>query len=262
MYIKENKNKYFRIPKLDGIEMLYAQNHKTNFPFHTHDSFNISLVLENTFQLKTIEKTHIAPKGTIVITNPFELHATPCNPSIGTTFYTFYVPLSLFNAFNPSNGLYFKKKIINDSKLFEQFYNLSLLDPNQLCVFEKKLFKVLKTLIEKHSTNKSIGNKENQLLADYVDNMNVFQNFSLENTASKFGLNKFKFLRIFKEEYGLTPTNYILMRRIEKSKQYLSENRDIFGIAMDCGFYDTSHFYRNFIKFTGIAPSEYQKAFM
>ena len=257
-----NINKYYKVPLLDGIETLYAQNHTTDFPFHTHNTYNISLILKNSFNLELRSKLFIAPKGTIVITNPSELHATPCEPNLGTTFFTFYIPATLINFIKHNNSVFFKNKIIDDPEIFEQLYFLSINYKNDFINFENEIFKTLLELINKYASTKTDNKKDIRLLNEYIDSIGLFDHFSLEKTASKFGLNKYKFLRIFKQETGLTPTNFILMKRINKSKELLSENREIIDVALSCGFYDSSHFYRNFIKYIGVSPSEYQKAIL
>jgi len=39
-----------------------------------------------------------------------------------------------------------------------------------------------------------------------------------------------------------------------------STDRNLTDIAVDCGFYDSSHFYRVFKKFTGYTPKKYRAA--
>jgi AraC-like DNA-binding protein len=240
--------------------MFYAQNHKTNFPFHTHNTYNISLIFKNSFNLELTNKSFIAPKGSIVITNPSELHATPCDIGIGTSFFTFYIPPSLISFINHNKLAFFKNKVIDDPKIFQQLYSLSITYKNDLINFENEIFKILTVLINKYASTEFFNKKDVRILNEYIDTISLFDNFSLEKTALKFGLNKYKFLRVFKQETGLTPTNYILMKRIDRSKEFLSENKEIIDVALSCGFYDSSHFYRNFIKYTGVSPSEYQNA--
>lgn len=42
----------------------------------------------------------------------------------------------------------------------------------------------------------------------------------------------------------------------------LKQGKPVFSTAIDNGFYDNSHFNRNFKRFTGVTPSEYQSAFI
>ena len=89
---------------------------------------------------------------------------------------------------------------------------------------------------------------------------NDLEKFSLENTASKFGLDKYKFLRLFKQETGLTPNNYIILKRIEKCKELLQTQDDLLDIAIQTGFYDATHLCKYFKKITGITPLAYRYA--
>jgi AraC-like DNA-binding protein len=81
--------------------------------------------------------------------------------------------------------------------------------------------------------------------------------FSLEDAARHFGIDKFKFLRLFKFQTGLTPNNYFILKRIEKSKILLAQGNDLLSVAVDLGFYDAAHFSNHFKKFTGISPIAY-----
>jgi AraC-like DNA-binding protein len=46
------------------------------------------------------------------------------------------------------------------------------------------------------------------------------------------------------------------------SLRLTSTNDTIAHIALDCGFYDHSHFTRNFRKIMGTSPKEYRKQYM
>ncbi|RDY59888.1 helix-turn-helix transcriptional regulator [Flagellimonas nanhaiensis] len=254
-----NTNKYFKLSLLDGLELLDARNHTLDFPFHTHDSYNISLIFKNIFNIKLGDKTLMAPRGSIAITNPSELHATPCDPIHGTSFFTFYIPTDIIKHLNDNRPVFFRNKIIENPSIFNQLYYLSLNHQNNLIDFEKKLLFILKILIQKYSLVEEFCRTSVRLLNDCIEEIDICDNFSLEKTAQKFGVNKFKFLRLFKQETGLTPTNFILLKRINRSKELLLKEESILDVAIASGFYDSSHFHRNFIKYTGITPSEYHR---
>ena len=81
---------------------------------------------------------------------------------------------------------------------------------------------------------------------------------SLDNLAQKFGMNKFKFIRWFKQNVGLTPFDFIVLNRIENGKEMLNQGKPILQTAMDAGFYDQSHFTNYFKRFVGVTPKTYQ----
>ncbi|EGV42513.2 AraC family transcriptional regulator [Bizionia argentinensis JUB59] len=259
MTTKKNISEYHQLPILDGLELLNAKSHTLDFPFHTHNTFNIALILENTFNIRLYDKDIMVPKGVLSIVHPNEVHATPCDKDLGNSFFTFYVSPEAIKDFNSGEPVFFEDKIIYDQYIFNELYSLSLHFKNNVIDFENRLIAVLKLLVTNYTSIKPIKFTTSKLFQSFIATTN-FESFSLDKTASQFGLNKYKFIRLFKQEIGLTPNNYVLLKKIEKSKKMLKNGKPIFDVAIDCGFYDTSHFYKNFKRFTGVNPLDFQNA--
>ncbi len=258
---KRNISEYHHLPILDGLELLNAKSHTLDFPFHTHDTFNIALILENTFNIRLDDKDIKVPKGVLSIVHPNEVHATPCDKDLGNSFFTFYVSPEAIKDFNNGEPVFFEDKIIYDQSIFNELYSLSVHFKNNEIDFENRLVVALKLLVTKYATVKPMKLATSKLFQSFIAETS-FESFSLDKTASQFGLNKYKFIRFFKQETGLTPNNYVLLKKIEKSKKKLKNGKPIFDVAIDCGFYDTSHFYKNFKRFTGVNPLDFQSCFL
>lgn len=68
-----------------------------------------------------------------------------------------------------------------------------------------------------------------------------------------------QFERNFKKEYGEPPLRYIQRVRLEAARQLLVVTRHPVGrIARETGFYDTSHFSRQFQKYSGLSPRTFR----
>jgi len=249
---------YHQLPILDGLELFSTKAHKLDFPFHTHNTYNFALIIKNTFNIELSDKLLKVPSGSISIVHPDEVHATPCDKEIGHSFFTFYVSPEFIKSLNKNQEVYFEQKVIEDQKLFQELYILTQ-NVNNIN-FEARLTEVLRTLVRTYALKKEFNHATTRLFKTFIDETS-FQNFSLEKTATQFGLNKYKFMRLFKQETGLTPNNFVLLKRIEKSKEMLKQGVPIFDTAIDLGFYDASHFYRNFKRFTGVTPLVFQNAY-
>ncbi|MPN21176.1 Melibiose operon regulatory protein [bioreactor metagenome] len=67
-------------------------------------------------------------------------------------------------------------------------------------------------------------------------------------------------VEIFKDEYGVTLSEYVGNLRLEEAKRLLSDTNDeIIDIAYSIGFGGLSSFYRFFKNSTGLSPAAYRK---
>jgi AraC-like DNA-binding protein len=72
-----------------------------------------------------------------------------------------------------------------------------------------------------------------------------------------------QFERRFRTVFQITPLKHIMNVRTRAASVRLTTTNDaITDIAHDCGFYDHSHFTRNFKRAMGCSPREYRKQYM
>jgi AraC-like DNA-binding protein len=80
------------------------------------------------------------------------------------------------------------------------------------------------------------------------------------NLAAVAGLSISQFERRFRIAFQQTPSRYIIRYRLTKASQLLVQtDNTISQIALEVGFYDHSHFSREFQKLFNIAPGRYRK---
>jgi len=252
-------SKYYKFAFCDGLEALSARDHKTPFPSHFHPTYNITLIYDGVFDTKLHERLLISPTGAILITNPFEIHANPFQNDSIVSFFTFYVSQDFLEYSNEGKPVRFNQNSIEDALLFAELHQLALkLSSNyKPDLLEIELKSALARLAFLHGSDYIKMPQETQLLFNELLATVYFEKFSLADAAKRFGIDKYKFIRLFKAQTGLTPNNYFIYKRIEQSKVMLAEGRDLLSIAIDLGFYDVAHYCNHFKKFTGISPMAY-----
>ena len=96
--------------------------------------------------------------------------------------------------------------------------------------------------------------------AKHYINANLDETVSLEAVSEHVGVTTFYFCKIFKQSTGMTLTEFVNRRRVERAKQKLlnPQNR-VAEIAFDVGYQSLSQFNRSFLRYVGVSPSRYRE---
>ncbi len=88
---------------------------------------------------------------------------------------------------------------------------------------------------------------------------NITNKILINELCRKAYLSRNAFFKWFKEQFGITPVDYINNERLKLSKQLLAERmHSISQISNLCGFSDVNYFVRLFKKTEGITPGTYK----
>lgn len=154
--------------------------------------------------------------------------------------------------------------IIDDKNIYKQFLNICIdtesnCIENEVSVIETFIYKIFENYCdfkeqeENNCNNAKIVNDVKQYILSNLDH-----NISLGDIATYTGYNSTYISRIFKKEFGITPHAFMLNQKINISQKMLLKNNLIVDVASEAGFYDQSHFVRNFKRVFAISPSEYK----
>lgn len=87
------------------------------------------------------------------------------------------------------------------------------------------------------------------------------ENVSVADACKAFGVSYKAMERRFSQVAGLTPTELLKIRRFNKAilAMYSCRYESLTAVAHSCGFYDQSHFIREFKQLSGITPRHFLK---
>lgn len=117
----------------------------------------------------------------------------------------------------------------------------------------------LQTLKGVREKNTKINNPLLNLVVTLIRD-NIKNKIELKQVARQAGLSTSSLYRLFKNEMGISPVEFVILEKIKLAKQYLS-NKDIYikNVSYEAGFEDSNYFIRLFKHYEGITPKQYQQ---
>ena len=102
-------------------------------------------------------------------------------------------------------------------------------------------------------------NSKIDLSIKYIEENCLKKSFSLQTAAEKSYISETHFRRLFKEEFGISPKQYVINLRIKRATSLIIAGyHTLKDISAMCGYEDYKHFSVEFKKITGISPSKYR----
>lgn len=119
--------------------------------------------------------------------------------------------------------------------------------------YEKKLTRIRNLVYSNEGQINTVVGIRNYIESNYDIKLNL-------DLLSKIQfVSKYHLIRLFKQYYGLTPKQYLINKRIEKSKEYLKNGLTVTETCFAVGFESLGSFSTLFKSKTGRSPSKYQK---
>lgn len=264
------KSKILKLKNIGTIQLLEASFVKHSFNKHFHEEFCFGVIQSGVLDFNYMGEKISANKGTINLCNPGEVHDGFTKD--GWSYKMFYVDTKLMSELSSSisgkkNDIpFFKYGVIEDVVLASKIEKLHtvLFDEYSFTIEKEEMFlSVVTQFIKKHADSfipieKLYKNKELiQKSLEYI-NDNLSSELTVSQLSNLANLSLYYYIRLFKEEIGLTPKEYILQQRVNKVKELILKGLPLSHIALECGFYDQSHMIKYFKAYTGLSPSIYK----
>ncbi len=87
------------------------------------------------------------------------------------------------------------------------------------------------------------------------------QHVTLDQLSALAGWDKYRLIRAFTREKGITPYSYLVTVRVGAAKKLLEQGASPVDAALETGFADQSHFTNQFKKLIGLTPGQYAAIF-
>lgn len=268
-------------------QVLYVceQNHpsleemRQQSPVHAHDHIELSVILNGEAYYTIHNKAYTLRKGDLVLFTPNTPHSVRLMPQghyrdLHLAYTS--LPENLSTLLTQSQNGFLLVKLGSDKKHFFSLCDELLLEYHSrkpdwsmmIYAISLQLLSLLYREVEQETSTASAymsnmgypdKHKVVAFITDYIDK-NYMKDISLELFAKNMYLSQVYISKIFKEETGSSPINYLIKTRLSKAKELLEEqNLPIKIVSGQVGYEDAYHFSKLFKKYYGYAPSDLKK---
>ena len=267
--------------------LMYAGKHKVlKAPgYHSHTEWTeLTVVLSGKACYRVKDETFMLEAGDILICNPGVMHQNILRPDEqpSVQFFSGFTDFH-FKGYEPNqfptktdNGvlhLSVESKREVQRLCYEIQAEREAGKPGMYFVLKAYLVQILMLIVREtieYPRNTSNGyNFETygksyavKRIINYMSE-NFEKKISLDQIAHNMYLSPVYVSKIFKEETGESPINYLIKIRLEKAKSILErgEGGSIKSIANEVGYDDVYHFSKLFKKYYGVSPLNYKKGY-
>lgn len=231
-----------------------------------YNSLLITHILDGSFTYIKDGKHITAHKGDTVILDCYKPHEYYTNDS----FESIWIHIAgansyeLFEEIERSEGNLVKCKDVQHLRklLFRVFDGMKGDYPTTELSVSLDIYKIFTELLNPQSTkSKGKSNCEDsiQTVKEYITE-NLNENLTVGALAEIVNMSSSHFSRVFKQQTGFSPYDYILISRLNRAK-YLLQVTDmtVSAIAYEIGFNSESNFIYFFTENEGISPGKFRK---
>ncbi|ELL4667469.1 AraC family transcriptional regulator [Vibrio fluvialis] len=257
----------------DGLSAFSARMKEFSYDKHAHEEYSIGVTRKGRQDFFSGGAYHKSNVGNVMIFNPEQVHDGCAGERSALEYEMLYIPQQTLMDMMQSLGQItpdqarLKQSLFHDEQLRHQVLNLSqMMRQPTLSALEEEaaLLAIAQSIIRLGGgllkAGHYHGRKDTLLLRakEYILS-NLDQKLSVDDICLAANMSKFHFIRLFNEQFGMTPHQYVLNCRVNRAKQALEVGDKASDVAIDLGFADVSHLNRKFKRVFGITPHQYQR---
>lgn len=233
---------------------------------NNYNSLLITHIIDGTFTFVKDGKHTTARAGDTVILDCYKPHEYYTNDS----FESIWIHISgansfdLFQEIEKNEGNLVKCRDIHHVKklLFHIYEGISGDNPPTELNMSLDIYKLFAELLNPQSIKcKGESNYEDNIqeIKSYISE-NLNESITVQKLADKAHMSTSHFSRVFKQQTGFSPYDYVLITRLNKAKYFLQKTEmTVAAIAYEIGFNSESNFICFFTENEGISPGKFRK---
>jgi AraC family transcriptional regulator len=238
-------------------------NHRA--PKHSHELFQFCLVRDGAFTEHSGRKARGCAALSLISHPPGEIHSALYHDQGARSFIIElegnWLELAREHSVVLDEAVHFKSgvPVWLAARLYGEFRDMDKASPLAIEGLTLELMAVAS-----RQTAKPVERKSPRWLAQTVEILHAFyaKDLSLRGLAEAVGVHPVHLARTFRIHHKCTPGEYARKLRVEAACRKLAlTDSPLSQIGLSVGYFDQSHFSRNFKKLMGLTPTQYRAAF-
>lgn len=235
------------------------------------DSYLFIFMISGNMKVQTNNHSYSAKTNDIILLDCYKPHLYKALSNLHFYFIHFDGPgaKAYFNLLYSQLGtVYFISENSNAKRQIIEFFR-SLLFSANISIFNEEdssiaIHSILSLLNSKNTEfERKITSHAVKQSIKFIE-QNISKNITVKDIASHVNLDACYFSKIFKLHTHVTPHAYLNNCRVDYAKRLMvmSPNSTIESISVQCGFENTTSFYRIFKRVTGYSPSTFRNLYL
>ncbi|GGX98745.1 AraC family transcriptional regulator [Litchfieldella qijiaojingensis] len=265
---------YFKSQHIPELTVLQAALSDFSYDRHAHEEYAFGVTLAGRQDFFSGGQFHRSPPGNVIQFNPEEVHDGQPGGESTLGYVMVYVPPTQLEALfadavgcERAGRFRSNEILIPDPALRSAILDLAHFVTGQVgsrIDQEHALYQMVTRLVQragKFQPGSTVSRPDALLLRakDYIL-AHLEEDMSLDAISQAAHLSKYHFLRLFRQQFGITPHQYVLNCRINAARNALEAGVVPNEVAFRYGFVDLSHFNRRFKRIYGMTPYQYQRS--
>jgi AraC-like DNA-binding protein len=254
---------------LPGVELYSARLINHAFAPHVHDGYSLGAIEAGVERFRYRGAEHLAPRGTLVMLNPDELHTGEAEDDGGWTYQMLYIEPQTLREMTGGDA-FFADAAVHDPVLAHAFpatFNRMWHAPDDVA-FLSDFTRLIDTIVARYGRNappvRPLSPQRLRRMASMRRVLDCIESqlggpLHVDTLAAEAGLSTFHFVRAFSAAFHVTPHQYLQARRAARAKSLLAQRATPADAAAAAGLADQSHLNRWFKRAYGVTPAQYQQ---
>ena len=264
---------YWHNSDIGELDLLRATYVTHTFAPHSHEGFAVGVIEDGAEQFRYRRSMHVAPKASVVLINPGEMHTGGAVEPSGWVYRMFYPTVELLQevvtalAGRSQQIPFFHEPVAYDPALAQTLSGLHWTlesEPDPL-TRSTRLVLALTSLVERHADMVQQASRASRpvnpavrQLEDYL-HAHLTEPVPLTTLATLAGISTYRVVHMFQQATGLPPHAYLTQLRVQRARQLLAASLPVAEVATAAGFYDQAHLTRHFKRIVGVPPGHFAR---